>query len=334
MDFADLTTLGAGNGEKRSRSAVRRSTRQRYGRLCFLLMIGFFSFHQPLAAQTQSSASNQASGAISTQSTITQKPKWEVGVGGGYFLGYDYPASNDTNQRAIALPYFIYRTPLFRFGDGGIRAVAVERPRLKLDLSIGGSLNASSQGNSARQGMPDLDFLFEIGPQLELRLFEKRLASGSRLLARFSSEIRAVFSTDFRGIESQGFIADMGVGVNVNNIADSGITLISGLYTSIADETMHDYFYQVDPEFVTETRPLYDARGGYLESTLFLGFAFQPLPQVRVFTGVIKGFYNGASNQDSPLFEVSEQTRYALGVAWTIKTSKHMVDVVDMGSSD
>ena len=255
-------------------------------------------------------------------------------MGGGYFKGFDYPASNDSNERGLALPFFIYRTPLLRFGDGGIRAIAIENPRVKLDLSIGGSLNASSSGNSAREGLPDLDFLFELGPQLEVRLFDYRLASGSRVQGRFTSELRAVFSTDFRGIDSQGWTADVGVGMNVADIAGTGISFITGFDVSFATERLQDYFYEVAPEFVTDTRPQFDARGGYLESTLFTGLAFRPFRDVRVFTGVIQGFYDGARNQDSPLFEVTQQTRYAVGVVWTIKRSKQMVDVVDLGSSN
>ena len=279
-------------------------------------------------------ANEQAASDTNGQASITQKPRWELGIGAGLFSGFDYPASSDSNDRAIALPFFIYRTPVLRFGDGGLRAVAIENPRIKLDLSVGGSLNASSDDNSARQGMPDLDFLFEIGPQLEVRLLERRLESGARLRMRFTSELRAVFSTDFRGIDSQGLVADIGVGLNLDNVADTGVSLIAGFDASAATERLHDYFYEVDPEFVTDTRPLFDAQAGYLESNLFAGIAFQPLPQVRVFGGVIKGFFDGASNQSSPLFEVTVQTSFALGVVWTIKSSKDMIDVVDFGSSN
>lgn len=298
----------------------------------------------PLHAQTQAEADSVAtqetaasaasSSAITEPLSIVQKPRWEVGVGAGYFKGFDYPASSDANERGLAVPFFIYRTPLLRFGGGGVRAVAIEKPRLKLDLSIGGSLNSSSEGNSARDGMPDLDFLFELGPQLEVRLFDRRLASGARIRGRFTAELRAVFSTDFRGLDTRGWVAEFGVGVNVANIAGTGISFLTGLDVGFATERLHDYFYEVDEEFVTDARPLFDARGGYLETTLFTGFAFKPLPQVRVFTGVIQGFYDGARNQDSPLFDTTLQTRYALGVVWTIRTSKQMIDVVDLGSSN
>ena len=276
-------------------------------------------------------AIEESSVAETSQAGVTQKPRWEIGIGGGYFSGFDYPASNEKNDRGIALPFFVYRTPIVRFGDGGIRAVAIENPRIKLDLSIGGSLNASSDDNSARQGLPDLDFLFEIGPQLEVRLLDKKLDSGARLRMRFTSELRAVFSTDFRGVDSRGFVADFGVGASLGNVANTGVTLVAALDAGFATERLQDYFYQVDEEFVTDTRPFFDAQAGYLESRLFGGVAFKPFSRVRVFTGIIHSFFNGARNRDSPLFETTQQTSFALGVVWTIKSSDEMVDVVDLG---
>lgn len=265
--------------------------------------------------------------------TVQRRPTWEFGVGGGYFAGYDYPASRDENRRMIALPFFIYRTPTLRFGDGGIRAVAIENPRVKLDLSIGGSLNASSEGNSAREGMPNLDFLFEIGPQLEVRLLNRPMASGGRLQARFTSELRAVLVTDFGSIGAQGMVAEAGVGVNYRNVRNTGIDLLSAIDVTYANEKLQDYFYQVKPEFATATRPEFDARGGYLETRLFAGLGIRPRKNLRVFLGAFAGLYEGARNQDSPLFETNTQTGFALGVIWTIKTSDSYVDIVDLGSN-
>ena len=285
-------------------------------------------------APAQNTPSRQGVATTKRPASITRRPAWEFGVGGGYFSGFDYPASNDENQRFVALPFFIYRTPVFRLGGGGVRAVAIEKPSVKLDLSVGGSLNASSDGDGVREGMPDLDFLFEIGPQLEVRLFDRSPASGGRLQGRFTSELRAVFATDFKGVDSQGFVAEFGVGVNYRNFRASGLDLISAIDITFADEKLQDYFYQVDPEFVTTSRDAFDAKGGYLETSLFAGIGIRPLRDVRVFTGVFAGLYDGARNQDSPLFETTTQTGFALGIVWTIKTSDTYVDIVDLGSND
>ncbi len=269
-----------------------------------------------------------------TPSSFTLKPRWELGLGGGFVSGFDYPASSETSNRGIALPFFVYRSSIFRAGDGGVRAVAIEKPRFTLDLSVGGSLNADSEGNSAREGLPDLDFLFEVGPRFQLRIMDTTLPSGERIQGRFTTDLRAVFATDFSGVESLGAVADVGVGFNISNIRGLGITVLTGLDLTFASEGLQDYYYQVDPEFVTPDRQFFDANAGYLETTLFAGFAVRPFSSVRVFTGFIKGFFHGASNEDSPLFEVSEQTRFAVAVVWTLATSKNLIEVVDLGSSN
>lgn len=269
-----------------------------------------------------------------TPSSFTLKPRWELGVGGGFVSGFDYPASSETSNRGIALPFFVYRSSIFRAGDGGVRAVAIEQPRFTLDLSVGGSLNADSDGNSAREGLPDLDFLFEIGPRFQLRIMDTILPTGERLQGRFTTDLRAVFATDFSGVDSLGAVADFGVGFNLSNIRGLGITVLTRLDATFASEGLQDYFYQVDPEFVTPDRQFFDASAGYLETTLFAGFAVRPFSSVRVFTGFIKSFFHGASNEDSPLFEVDEQTRFAVALVWTLATSKKLIEVVDLGSNN
>ena len=105
---------------------------------------------------------------LDAQTALISKPVWELGVGAAFFSGHDYPASDDPNDTALALPFFVYRSERVRVQGGGVGAVAIERPRFKLDVSLGGSLNAESSGNAAREGLPDLDFLFELGPRLNI----------------------------------------------------------------------------------------------------------------------------------------------------------------------
>lgn len=259
-----------------------------------------------------------------------QKPRWEFGVGGGYFKGHDYPASDDPNERALAVPFFIYRSPVLRVGDGGIRAVAIENPRVKLDLSIGGSLSAQSEGNSARAGMPALDYLFELGPQLRISLTDRPTADGGRLQLAFAAKFRAVVATDFSGLYAQGFVTELGVRLARRQILGSKIDLIANADVTFADERLQDYYYEVSPRFVNEQRPEFDASGGYLGAQVFLGVAYRPTSAVRLFAGVVQGFFAGAANEDSPLFETTGSTGLAIGFAWTIARSRQTVSVIDV----
>ncbi|MFT6877243.1 MAG: outer membrane protein [Granulosicoccus sp.] len=264
---------------------------------------------------------------------VKSRPRWEVGVGVGHIRGFDYPASRDHNRRSIALPFFVYRARSIRFGGGGIRAVAIENPRIKLDLSVGGSLNANSSGDGVREGMPDLDFLFEIGPQLEVRLRDELVDGDSRLQSRFTSEIRAVFVTDFEEIDRQGLVAEAGLDINLRNVKGTGIDIGAAIDFTYANEKLQDYFYEVPAQYATPIRPEFDAKGGYLESKLSIVMGFRPHNNVVVFAGAFTGFYDGAANEDSPLFETTSQIGFALGAVWTLAKSRTMVEIVELGRS-
>ena len=295
------------------------------------MLLAYCSPASILAADEQTK-SDEASEPMSELALgVKSRPRWEFGVGVGHIRGFDYPASRDNNRRTIALPFFVYRTRSIRFGGGGIRAVAIENPRIKLDLSVGGSLNANSSGDGVREGMPDLDFLFEIGPQLEVRLRDEVIDGNSRLQSRFTSEIRAVFVTDFSEVGQQGWVAEAGFDINLRNVKGTGIDMGAAIDFTYANEKLQDYFYEVPAEFETPTRSEFDAKGGFLESKVSIGVGFRPRSNVAVFMGAFSGLYSGAANEESPLFETTSQTGFAIGVVWTIAKSRTMVDVVELG---
>lgn len=300
--------------------------------LCLCLLMSWT--HTPLSAADTVPTSADAVAEVSSLALGEKsRPRWEIGIGAGHIRGYDYPASRDHNRRSIALPFFIYRTSSLRFGGGGLRAVAIENPRIKLDIALGGSLNANASSDGVREGMPELDFLFEFGPQLEVRLRDDVLEGGSRVQSRFTSEIRAVFSTDFNAIDRQGWIAEAGVDINLRNAAGTGIDLSAAIDVTYANESLQDYFYEVPAQFATPERAVFDAKGGYLESKLTLGMGFRPRNNVALFMGVFSGLYEGAVNRNSPLFETTSQTGFAFGVVWTMAKSRKRVNVVELGRS-
>lgn len=261
---------------------------------------------------------------------FTAKPRWELGIGGGYLQSFDYPGSADPNERGIALPFFIYRSPVLRLGDGGLRAVAIERPRFKVDVSFGGGLSASAEAGGIREGLPDLDFLFEAGPRAQLIFVNRRTADGGRWQVSSSAALRYVVSTDFSSLTGRGVLAELSLNLTRKRIAGSRIDLIGRLKPAWAEDRLHEYWYEVEPQFATEERPAFDAGSGYLGTELFLGAAFRPTPRVRVFAGVGQSFNGGAANVDSPLFEERQSTAFAIGFAWTLAQSEDRVQVVDV----
>lgn len=297
-----------------------------------LFICALMGLNASIAVATESANRAQSSDtqAKSTGSefTLQEKPRWEFGIGGGYLDGFDYPGSKDPNQRTIVLPYFIYRSPRLRVGAGGVNTIAIENPRVKLDWSIAGSLSSASEDNSARAGLPNLDYLFEIGPQLVVNLYDRDVVGVGRIQGQWSGKIRAVFSTDFSSIESQGFVGANTLRLNVRNIRGWPIGFFSSLTSTYAGEEIQDYYYEVAPGFENANRALFDASAGYLGTTLRLALGGNIHRSVRLFAGVNIGVFDGAKNSESPLFETTRSSGFAVGFVWTIKQSQDQIPVL------
>ena len=128
------------------------------------------------------------------------------------------------------------------------------------------ALDAESDDNDARRGMPDLDHMAEVGPRLQWTF--ARAARWARM--DLELPVRAVFSTDFSSVEHRGFLVEPQLAYQHENFLDTGTKLKLSLSTIFADEDLQDYFYQVDVPFVTASRPAYNGQAGYLGSRLRL----------------------------------------------------------------
>lgn len=266
---------------------------------------------------------------IDNQPVFVRKPVWELGLGVAYFSGHDYPASNDPNQAGLALPFFIYRSEVVRVEGRGVGAVAYERPTLKLDVALGGSLNAESEGNAARAGMPDLDFLFEIGPRLNALLFRRVHTDGGTSTLRWLNSVSAVASSDFSSLDGRGFLVKSELEFRRKRLFGSGFDFQLQLDSIWASQELHDYFYSVDPEFETTDRSSFTAESGYLSSTFTLGFGYKPTPALRLFAAINFENFQGAANEASPLFETDNNINFAVALVWTVRSSKQQIDVFE-----
>jgi len=260
---------------------------------------------------------------------LVEKPVWELGLGLASFRGFDYPASDDTNNVNIVLPFFIYRDEIVRVAGRGVGAVAFESPRVKIDLSVGGSLNAESSGNSTRAGLPDLDFLFEFGPRLNVLLSKQDYDNGSRATWRWLSGARAAFSTDFGALDTRGFVLSTEVELNFRNVFGSNFDFRYNVQAEWATRRLHDFFYSVPAAFATPTRSAFSASSGYLGSAVSFGFGYRLTPAIRIFASATYENFSGAANSNSPLFETDETTTLAFAVVWTAKRSKRNIAVFE-----
>ena len=254
------------------------------------------------------------------------RPVWEAGVLAAVFSSPEYPGAGQSQSNVIAAPYFIYRGETIRIGDGSIaRAVAIDKSWYELDLSLAGSFNANSEGNEARVGMPDLDFIFELGPQLKLRLSKFEFEQHGKAELLLNLQARAVFSTDFSSIHKRGYVFQPVLSYRQRGWLSEKTALSVSLSPTWASEKLHDYFYQVDSAFVTEQRSAYDAGSGYLGTDLSVGLSFNATEDIRIFTFARASLHSGSANEDSPLFIDKSTYSYGLGMVWRLWESEEKV---------
>lgn len=265
-------------------------------------------------------------GCVSGAASAEEKPLWEIGFGFFTLTSPDYRGSDESRAYLLPFPYVVYRGDIIKVGRSGIYSRLLETDRVNFDLSADGSVPTDSSKNSARQGMPDLDATFEIGPALEVCLW--RSCNGDRKL-QFRVPVRAVFSTDFSSIESRGGSMHPNLNFDIKNLGPAGgwnFGVAAGpLY---ATEHYHDYYYEVAPPYATGTRPAYNAHGGYSGSrlTLALSKRFQ-----HVWVGAFARYdtLSGVKFEDSPLVRSDHAFMAGVSVAWIFAVSERRVNVKD-----
>ena len=246
-----------------------------------------------------------------------QKSIWQdltLGVGIAAINYPHYPGSSQTATFVSPLPYLEYDGDWLSVDRDGIQAHLFEDDRITLDLSVSGSLPVNNDDDQLREGMPDLELILEVGPELEIRLSEFG-AHSFELHVPF----RAALEIDpSRGIEPVGWVFDP----RLNYLwAQSGweFEIDLGLYA--ADQTYNQLLYGIRPQDALDDRPIYRANGGLvgyrLSSTLrydvndwtFLAYA-------RAMD------LSSSDNSMSPLFVDDQYLAYGVGAIWRFKRAK------------
>jgi len=261
----------------------------------------------------------------SSQAADLPEPLWEAGIGGGAFSGPTYPGADDNTTQALFIPYVIYRGEVFSIGEeSGVRAVAFANEKIELDISLGASLAADASEDDDRDGMPDLDFLFEIGPQI---IYHAAQWEHDKWTSHFDIKLRtrAIIATDLRSFEDQGFIVEPALVYELKSKRNRHLEIQLDIEMINGSERLNEYFYDVDPQYATATRPEYSAKAGYIGTELGLGLSIPVNPQLRLFGGFDVEFYDGSANQDSPLFKDKMGYSGGLGLVYTFFESDERV---------
>lgn len=255
-----------------------------------------------------------------------KEPLWEVGAGISGVTINDYIGSSRRSYYVFPIPYLVYNSKLLEVDRRGAHGKVFKSQKWRIEFSGNLGPPVKSKSNGVRQDMPDLDPIFEVGPSLYYLLSETREQQYTWSL-RFP--VRAVFSTNFKRIEQQGWVFAPYLNFHANNVGPGGGWEFGSSFGPVfGSERFNDYYYQVDPQFVLPDRKAYDARGGYNGARFAMALS-------KRFSKVWAGFYlrydyiGGAINVDSPLVE----QRYAFllggGISWIFGRSDTWVQVDD-----
>ncbi len=257
-----------------------------------------------------------------TRSTMEEMPPLiELGVGISTFTIPDYPGSAHSRQLTIPFPTGIIRGDKLRADqEGGVRGRFFQDPDYELSISGSLTFSSSTEDNPVRQGMPGLDGLFELGPTVLIHLKKAKL--NSPLKIGLSLPIRLAMSTDWKRYDDRGAVFNPFIYSFYENFLVPELTIFSGFDMKFATERYMDYYYSVEPQYATATRAAYEAKAGYLQSSLYFGFAYTIANEHTIFVFAQHLNLNNASNEASPLLTDKKQLAWAVGYTWWFYASE------------
>ena len=233
-----------------------------------------------------------------------------------------YPGSADPNVTLLPIPVPVYRGSFLNFGenlDQVARGEITETRRLRLGIDLNFTFGEDSADIPVRRGMPDLDFMLEVGPELEIKLDSRTPEQGEFLLAL---QLRAGVSFDGVDPSSQGFLLNPELEYRRDQVFGGDNLLSLRWKPTWASEDFMDYYYEVDPLFATAQRPAFDAGSGYLGSKFTAALTRQI--NERLVFGISASYFlnSGAQNELSPLFQDDSGASIQAAFIWTLWESE------------
>ena len=241
-----------------------------------------------------------------------EKPLFQWGAMVGHGMLAAYPASDQYRYLTLPFPYVSYQGDIFLTDDeDGTRFRLIRNENFDFDLSFGGSFTTSGEHINARQGMPNLDWTFELGPRL-LYYFYKNPRVGN---IRVGIPVRASFATDFTFIRHVGYLFCPTFQIDKYNFLTDKLDLFFMLTMNSFDRGEADFFFGVDPKYQTPERPAYEAQGGYFDWEASLSAKYQWSNKMFL-VGAQYADHSGAKNDTSPLFRSRINQSYFVGFGW------------------
>jgi MipA family protein len=235
---------------------------------------------------------------------------WELGGVGIGVSQQAYPGADQQVNRALALPYFIYRGEVLRADrdTAGIRAI--KTPRFELDVGLAGSFGSGGEDIEARSGMRKLGTLVELGPRLKWNLGAG--PGGGRWRAELP--LRAVFDLS-DGAAHRGWAFEPKL--QFDRQTQGGWRYGAAVSAIVSDTQLARTFYEVSAAQATALRPAYAAKSGLVAWRLSTSATRSLGPDWRVFGFARVDTVSGAANQASPLVRQTVGGSVGVGLSYT-----------------
>jgi len=248
-------------------------------------------------------------------------PLWEAGLGVAAVSFPAYRGSDQRNSFVLPTPFFVYRGEFLKADRDGVRAELFNSERAELTLSVALSPPAASKDIRARAGMPDLRASLEIGPQLNLTLWQTDdRARQLKLLL----PMRTAFTLQ-KDSRSLGWVVHPKINLDIGDLRGlPGWNLGMQLGPLLGDSRQHRYFYGVDAAYATAERPAYRAEGGFAGMQYVVGVSKR---YPRHWVGAFLRYDNlsGARFADSPLVRTKHYMAGGFAVSWILGQSAERV---------
>jgi len=237
-----------------------------------------------------------------------------IGIADATFPAYDGAAEKRT--LVLPFPYFTIRSRFLDADRDEVRGKLLRSDSWSLDVDFGGNVDVSSSDTKERQGMPDLDWLGEVGPALRYHVWRGGPGNG----VDFVLPARVATSVHVATFHHRGFDSDPRAEWHATWFQAGGDKLIldTNLAARFVDRGYAGYYYAVTPQYATTGRPAYDAPGGYAGWSTQAGMSWHRGDMVYG-AFIEHTSLHGARFQSSPLVGDAGGWSFGLAVAWVLR---------------
>jgi outer membrane protein len=251
------------------------------------------------------------------------KPLWEAGIGVAAISFPAYRGSDQSQGFVLPTPYFVYRGEFFKADREGFRAELFDSDKVELTVSAALSPPASSEDIRVRAGMPDLRANVELGPQLNLTLWQ---APGKASVLKLLLPLRSGYTLERRP-KSLGWVLHPKLNLDLTRVTGlPGWNVGMQVGPLFGDRKQHQYFYGVDAAFATADRAAYRAGAGFAGMQYLMGVSKQ-LDRYWIGAFLRYDSLHGAAFENSPLVRSRNYLAGGVAISWILGQSSERARV-------